>query len=147
MVAYDASNPKHIAKASRRARSAEAASALYLRSAMATPEGRSWFFHLLERCHVFHQPFTSNALTTAFNCGEMNIGQQVLVDVMTFCPDQYLLMMREHNDGGTASNDRHLGREQNTDRRDNDATSNGAAVVSDYNPIAADDDRDETARD
>jgi hypothetical protein len=139
MVQYDASNPRHIRKAEKRARSIEASSALYLHATMATVEGRAWFYALLERCHVFHQPFNLNALQTAFNCGEMNIGQIILAEIMVICPDQYLFMLREHTDGRTStSDDRHSGHSPDARGPDNNLAGNGSRVVSEYEPTLFD---------
>ena len=134
-MVYDASNPRHIRKAEKAAQRLAASSAIYLQHAMASVEGRSWFYNLLESCHVFHQPFNLNALQTAFNCGEMNIGQQILADITIHCPDQYLLMLREHSDGGSSTDDRSSRHSPSPDRRDHSPAPTGPAlVVSEYDP-------------
>lgn len=94
---YNASERKDIRKA-------EKAAAILLRerlefvtAMMSSLQGRSWAHDLLTRCHIFQNPFSPSALTTAFGCGEMNVGQGILADIMQACPDQYVLMMREAN--------------------------------------------------
>jgi hypothetical protein len=52
---------------------------------------------LLERTHCFGSSFGTNALAMAFAEGERNVGLQLLNDIMSVAPDQYVLMMREKN--------------------------------------------------
>lgn len=68
----------------------------FLQAAMARPDGRMWFYDFFVMTHCFANPFRAGAPdSTAFNCGEMNIGQQVLADVNLHCTKDYLLMMEE----------------------------------------------------
>ena len=62
---------------------------------MSTPQGREWFYDLLVACHIFSDPFTGDALWEAHNKGERNIGLRIYADIMSFSPDQFILMMRE----------------------------------------------------
>src|SRR6516225_2995791 len=111
-------------KLAKQAERLEATSALFLRTSMATVEGRAYFLRWLERCHIFQNPYTGDALSTSYACGEMSIGQQILGDIMAYCPDQYILMMREREDGRrSTSNDRRSGSQSNGDGRDYDGTS------------------------
>lgn len=140
---YDASNPRHVRKAEKQSRAFEASASLYLQHAMATVEGRAWFYALLGRCHIYHNPYSGDALNTAFTCGEMNIGQQILAEMMTSCPEQYLQMIREHSDGGrtsTSTSDRHSRDREDTGRADNG--SGGGGVISEYEPNLFDSDAD-----
>ena len=59
-------------------------------------QGRKFLWWLLEIGRIGMQPYTSNALNTAFNCGELNIGQRILERIITVSPDGYLLMMKEN---------------------------------------------------
>ncbi len=68
---------------------------------MSTTFGREWLWNQLERAHVFEMSFTPDALLTAFREGERNQGQLLLNDVMTACPDQFILAMRESNERRT----------------------------------------------
>ena len=70
-------------------------------------DGREYLYWLLEMGQIGHQPFTANALTTAFNCGSLNIGQQILAHIIEVAPDGYLKMLKEkqeEQDGGTSPN-------------------------------------------
>jgi hypothetical protein len=67
----------------------------FVKVMMTTHQGREYMYWLLELTRVGQQPFTGNALTTMFNCGELNIGQQITAHVMEVAPDDYLKMLRE----------------------------------------------------
>ena len=60
--------------------------------------GRRFLWWLLERGRVGQQPFSNNALQTAFACGELNVGQQVLDRITTVSPQGYVNMMKEQAD-------------------------------------------------
>lgn len=98
---YNASQGSHVKAAKQAAKIAELQLGDAVRGIMSTKVGRAWLHNILVRTHVFSNPFTSNALTMAFACGELNIGQQFLADIMRFCPDDYILMMREQNERDT----------------------------------------------
>jgi hypothetical protein len=89
---------------------------------MGMPNGRAYIHELLLRCHVFSQPFAANALLTAFACGELNIGQSMLADIMRDCPDEYILMMREANGRDIAADTRLRRSDEDADRGDSGAT-------------------------
>ena len=95
---YDASNRKDIRKAEKEARAAERERHDFIRSIMDQTTGREWILSLLERSHIFHTSFTGEALRSAFNEGERNIGIFILSDIMRCCPDKYMLMMQERNE-------------------------------------------------
>lgn len=65
---------------------------------MSDKEGRAWFYDLLVRCHIYQNPFSTDPLRMAANCGEMNIGQQVLIEIEGADPQLYLLMLKEGNE-------------------------------------------------
>jgi hypothetical protein len=94
---FDASNRKDIRRAEKAARQAELARIEFLRSALSSIGGRSFFHNILCVCHLFSDPFTGDALREAFLKGERNIGLQLFSDIVSHCPDQYLLMMKESN--------------------------------------------------
>jgi hypothetical protein len=135
-MTYDASNTKHIAKAEKAAKSANARANSFVRLAMSSIEGRAYFLQLLERCNVFASPFTANANATAFNCGIQNVGLWLIADIMREAPDAYILMMREREDGRrSTSNDGSSGDSPDDGGPDNDSSGNGhdaAAEAGDY---------------
>lgn len=93
--AADSADLKHAAKL---ARQSEREDEDTIRSIMATSAGRAWMYRKLVRCHIYTNPYAQSDRDTAFQCGEMNIGQMLLAEVDRTCPDTYLLMMREAND-------------------------------------------------
>jgi hypothetical protein len=64
-------------------------------------EGRKFLWWLLEIGRVGMQPYSNNALNTAFNCGELNVGQRILDRIISVSPEGYLRMMKENNDERT----------------------------------------------
>ena len=70
----------------------------FLRETLALREGREFFYWLLALCKVGHNPFSNNALTTSFACGELNVGQQVTSRIMDVAPEHYLNMLREQKE-------------------------------------------------
>lgn len=63
--------------------------------ALADQEGRKFLWWLLEIGRIGTTPYSGNALNTAFNCGELNVGQRILDRIISVSPDGYLLMMKE----------------------------------------------------
>lgn len=62
------------------------------------PDGRKFLFHLLSITKLMNNPFTPNALSMSFACGEMNVGQRILADILRVSPDGWTLMQKEAND-------------------------------------------------
>lgn len=58
-------------------------------------EGRALLWWLLEQGRVNTQPFSRDPYTAAFNCGELNVGNQVLARIIEVNPEGYLTMMKE----------------------------------------------------
>ena len=44
---------------------------------------------------VFRNPFNNSGSITAFQCGQMNQGQQILSAVMEHAPEAFTLMQKE----------------------------------------------------
>lgn len=61
-------------------------------------DGRKLLWWLLQIGRIGAQPYTGNALNTAFTCGELNVGQRVLDRIISVSPEGYLRMMQENND-------------------------------------------------
>lgn len=96
-MARDFTDRKQIARLEKDARARDRQDALAITGLMDNMAGRGFILHQLERAHVFHTSFSTNALQMAFNEGERNRGLDLLNTVMTYCPEQYVLMMREAN--------------------------------------------------
>lgn len=100
----DVSDPKDIALSAKRAKSRESAKKVILRQIMENPSGRLWMYDALSECGVFRNPFSTDALATAFACGVMNVGQKLLADVNRYCPELYQVMIEEENGRRSNSN-------------------------------------------
>jgi hypothetical protein len=93
----DVGDAKSVKEHSKEARDREKKRIEFLRTAMLREEGRIFFYDLLVATHCFRNPFSPEGdRYTAFNCGEMNIGLQVLADLNTHCTKEYLIMMEEN---------------------------------------------------
>lgn len=60
--------------------------------------GRKYLWWLLEVGWVGQQPFAQNALVTSFNCGQLNVGQQILNHILEVNPAGYVQMQKESQD-------------------------------------------------
>lgn len=92
---YNASNRKDIRAAEKEAHDREVAKLDYLKAAMSVPQGRQWFHDFLEACHIFSDPFTGDPLREAYSKGERNVGLLIYSEIVTHCPDDFILMMKE----------------------------------------------------
>lgn len=62
---------------------------------MGTKPGRRIAWRLLEETGVYRNPFNNSGSVMAFNCGQMNVGQQFLAEIMEHAPDAYLNLLKE----------------------------------------------------
>lgn len=65
---------------------------------MKHPQGRKFLWWLLQVGGVGSQPFSGNALQTSFNCGVLNVGNQILEKIVSTSSEGYLEMMKESED-------------------------------------------------
>ena len=63
-----------------------------------SPDGRKFLWWLLDIGRYGQIPFTGNALTGAFQCGELNVGQQVLAQLTETDPEGFLILLKERSD-------------------------------------------------
>src|SRR5688572_23256507 len=63
-------------------------------------DGRSHIYWLFTVANAWgaDEIFTGNALTTAFNCGQQNVGKRIMAHVMDVAPDAFLATMKEKAD-------------------------------------------------
>jgi hypothetical protein len=95
--AFDnASDPRTVEKKEKLQRERGRSKEDFIRASLGTREGRIWFWDLLDECGVFRNPWTANALVTAHACGEMNVGQKVLAEVVRIVPDYFSTMLKEN---------------------------------------------------
>lgn len=72
---------------------------LALRAILQTLEGRKYLWHLMGLCGTFKQPFGGDVNRTIFNCGQQNIGQVILGEVLAVSPEAYQRMLQENQNG------------------------------------------------
>ena len=70
----------------------------FLRAAVGTKQGREYIYWILELCGMGRNPFTANALTTAFSCGELNVGQRIQAHIIEVAPNAFLKMLAEQEE-------------------------------------------------
>lgn len=92
----DSSDAKAVAKSIKSAKDHDLILKEALVGIMRTPSGRSWIKSVLDRCHAYSSPYSSDPISMAFNCGEQNIGLQLVAEVHAASDDLYLQMMKEN---------------------------------------------------
>lgn len=60
--------------------------------------GRKLLWWILGLGGLGRNPFTNNALTTGFNCGELNVSQKILERIIQVNPAGYAQMVTENAD-------------------------------------------------
>ena len=70
---------------------------------MGSADGRAYMWDKLERAHIYHTSFSTDPLQMAFNEGERNLGLQLQGDLILWCPEEFIQMMREANGRRTSS--------------------------------------------
>lgn len=68
-------------------------------------ETRMFLWWLLTIGRVGTQPYTRNALDTAFGCGELNVGQQIFNRILSVSPEGYVEMSKEMADARRTRDD------------------------------------------
>lgn len=71
---------------------------LFIRDMLARPDGREFIWWLLQIGKFGTQPFAVDSHSTAFGCGELNVGQQIFAAVIEADPAGFLRMQQEIND-------------------------------------------------
>lgn len=67
----------------------------FVKAAVTTREGREYIYWLLELGKMGRNPYSGNALSTAFACGELNVGQQIQAHLIEIAPNAFLEMLSE----------------------------------------------------
>lgn len=75
----------------------------FIREAIKSRGGRAFIWWTLEIAGIGAQPFApGHQDLTAFHCGELNVGQQILARLTEIAPEGYLTMMKENADARTS---------------------------------------------
>lgn len=61
-------------------------------------QGRRIMFGLLARCGVYTSSFAGDPHLTAYNEGRRSVGVAYLDVLNTRCPDEFVLMLKEHRE-------------------------------------------------
>jgi hypothetical protein len=94
---YDAGDPKDVKARIKESQRWEDRKQGVLIGLLGSEEGRRWVRETLELAHVGLNPFNTDPIKMSFNCGELNIGQRLMADMMNASPQLYMLMMAEAN--------------------------------------------------
>ena len=70
-----------------------------LTSTMNTTAGRNVIFRILSSCGVDINQYQQNPHDHAYNAGMRSVGLTLISELKDTVPDEYYLMLREHNDG------------------------------------------------
>lgn len=93
---YDASNPDHIEKATKKTRRKKDESLDVIQMLMNAPAGRAWLWDLIEGTDPHGWPIvTGDTHLTYAMIGQKNVGHKILQDCLNF-PDLYLKMAAEN---------------------------------------------------
>lgn len=96
---FDTSDPKAVKAKIKSAKQSEALLRDALRGIMSSEAGRAWVHHLLNECHPFRSPLSSDPHMTYHAIGEANIGLKLIADLHACSVELYLQMMKENSDG------------------------------------------------
>jgi hypothetical protein len=91
----NAAERKDIRRAEKLSAEIERSRIEFVFAAMTTKQGRTYFHSLLSACSIFDGSFSGDALLEAFTKGQRNVGLMIYNDIVTHCPDNFVLMMKE----------------------------------------------------
>ena len=94
----NAASRKEIRRKEKEARQAERDRGVVILETMSTKNGRGYVWDQLAAAHVFATSYSPDALQMAFAEGERNFGLRLLNDIIEWCPEQFIQMMREQNE-------------------------------------------------
>lgn len=75
----------------------------FIQDVLKRPDGRAFIWWLLQIGKFGTQPFGVQDSITNFNCGELNVGQQIFAAIIEADPAGFLRMQQEINDARRAS--------------------------------------------
>lgn len=93
--AFNVGDERHVEKKKRRVKINDNAANSAIRGVMSVPEGRAFFWWLLEECRVHHSSFNTNGLTMAFMEGQRNVGLKLESRLVEACADDFMQMHKE----------------------------------------------------
>jgi hypothetical protein len=114
-------NPAAQSRLKDQERLARGQAAADLKTVLASPAGRRFFWGLLARCQVFGRQLSSNALEAAQYEGQRWVGVGLMVEAQEQQPELYLLALHEATERA---------QEESTERRAAEATPHPEAHAS-----------------
>lgn len=95
-VPYDASDPKAVNSARKKASRLRKKRTDFVRAMMDQHQGRMWIYDYLTMGHIGEPTHTpGDPYSTAFKEGERNIALRLLADISESAPEKYMVMMTE----------------------------------------------------
>ncbi len=85
---------------------------------LSAPNGRRFLWWLLAVGKIGNQPFSPDPYVAAFNCGALDVGNQIMARLMETDPDNYTAMQKEMLNE-RRNRDTELGLASDTDQRNN----------------------------
>jgi hypothetical protein len=94
---HNAADPKAVKERARAEKRQHEEAQADLRRLLAEPWGRRWMWGLLARSGVFESSFHPSGSQVYFNEGRRVIGLDLLKEIATLCPTEYVTMIEEAN--------------------------------------------------
>lgn len=93
---YDSSDPEQVNEARKKSGRRKRANLDFVKAILELSEGREWLYRLLLACDAFRQPWVhGNSEATAFRCGKLDVGYQLLADAKKADFEKFCLMLKE----------------------------------------------------
>lgn len=96
-MSFNAASRKDIRSKEKASKQADRTRGEVITALMSNPAGRGYIWDQLSVAHIFSTSFSADALQMAFAEGERNAGLRLLDDILNWCPEQFIQMMREKN--------------------------------------------------
>jgi hypothetical protein len=98
----------------------------FIADCLKRPDGRAFIWWLLQIGKWGTQPFGLYDAQTNFNCGELNVGQQIFAAIIEADPAGFLRMQQEINDARRSSNQPNAGADADSEPDPNTDTDSRA---------------------
>ena len=115
-------NRNDIRETQKKVRLTEAARGEVVKAICSSAQGREFLWHKLSEASIFTTTYNDNSSRMSFLEGIRAGGLSLLNDILRWCPDQFIQMMREANERRTADN---ALAEQRLDASDDDIADTG----------------------
>ena len=93
---FDAGDRRHVKRAGEEAKRRDKERGSVVSGLMGIPEGRRWLWEFMGRCGIYETPFNENEMIMAYKAGKADVGRMLLADIVQFAPDEYVVMIKEH---------------------------------------------------